>query len=204
MSGWQIALIAYVTAAITTFLPVLRLLVRKVELNGGGPAFDDSPHFTPEQKLLLSQHYERLRGTLGFWKTSAARYKAFHVYALTWITISTVMVPILAQAVGTDQWSKWFLSIVGAHAALLLGATRTFRIESSFKAFRQAESEFYDLYRRLLDRPQAFGNSREEQLPAYFERVEKVRQLARSAEIDNFPTVEDALQNPSNAPAAST
>jgi hypothetical protein len=204
VSGWQTALLAYVTAATATFLPVLRLLVRKVKPNGGGPGFDDSPHFTPEEKLLLSQHYERLRGTLGFWKTAAARYKAFHVYALAWITISTVMVPILAQAVGTDQWSKWFLSVVGAHAALLLAATRTFRIESSFKAFRQAESEFYDQYRRLLDRPQAFGKTREEQLPAYFETVERVRQLARSAEIDNLPSVEDALQTPPNAPKAST
>lgn len=196
MTGWQIALIVYVVLASATFLPVLRLFLRWVELKPGGPSFAESPHFSEEAKARLTQNFDRMRGTLRFWKTHAVRYRAFHVYALVWITISTVTVPVIAQAVGTDPWSRWFLSIVGAHAALLLATSRAFRIESNYRAFRDGESDFYDLYRRFLDRPQLFGESEDDQLAAYFERVDIVRQLVRSAETDNLPSVEEALRPP--------
>ncbi|MFJ4370591.1 hypothetical protein ACIP4S_41570 [Streptomyces chartreusis] len=192
MSPWAIALIIYSSLALLSFLPVLRVLVRWVDLNPGGPSFDQSPHFSDDGKLLLAQNFERMQGTLKFWKTQAERYRTFHIYSLAWISLSTVGVPLLAQATTEDPWSKWLLTVVATHSAVLLAVSRAFRVEAHYKAFRSGESEFYDLYRRMLDRPRVFGPDQREQIDRYFENVETVRRVVRSAETDNFPSVEDA------------
>jgi hypothetical protein len=73
---------------------------------------------------------QRIQGTLTFWKTQAIRYKAFHNYAVVWITVSTVAVPFIAQSVdSSNAWSKWCVSIIGAYAALLLALSRAFRTD---------------------------------------------------------------------------
>jgi hypothetical protein len=79
---------------------------------------------------------------------------------------------------------------VSAYTAVLLAFHKALKVDANYKAFRQGESEFYDLYRRLMDRPLSFGLTEEEQLSNYFEAVESVRRLIRNAEIDNFPTLE--------------
>ncbi|MFB7194417.1 hypothetical protein [Streptomyces sp. NPDC056240] len=192
MSPWAIALIIYSSLALLSFLPVLRVLVRWVDLKPGGPSFDQSPHFSEDEKLLLAQNFERMQGTLKFWKTQAERYRTFHIYSLAWISLSTVGVPLLAQATTEDPWSKWLLTVVATHSAVLLAVSRAFRVEAHYKAFRSGESEFYDLYRRMLDRPRVFGPDQREQIDRYFENVETVRKVVRNAETDNFPSVEDA------------
>lgn len=52
--------------------------------------------------------------------------------------------------------------------------------------------DFYDTYRRLLDRPQTFGSDEEAQLDAYFDEVENIRKFTRNAETDNLPTLDQA------------
>jgi hypothetical protein len=156
MDGWPAALVVYAAAAVITFVPVARNLLMPVTLHPGGDSFADSQHFSPAAQTALTQHYSRIQGTLSFWKLQAAKYKSFHTYSLIWITISTVSVPFLAQAVSADKWSKWLLTIVGAYAALLFALVRAFRVEANYKAFRHGESEFYDTYRRMLDLPGIF------------------------------------------------
>ncbi|MFD7235061.1 hypothetical protein ACFWAT_07095 [Streptomyces syringium] len=194
MSGWAIALVVYSLLALISFFPVLRALIKWLDLKPGGPSFADSPHFSEEGKSLLSQNFERMQGTLKFWKTYAERYRTFHIYSLTWISLSTVGVPLLAQAIDSDPWSKWLLTVVAAHSAILLAVSRAFRVEAHYKAFRNGESEFYDLYRRMLDRPGIFGNSETERIDKYFEQVETVRKIVRAAETDNFPSMDDVAQ----------
>jgi hypothetical protein len=194
LSAWAIALVVYSTLALTSFLPVLRVLIRWVDLKPGGPSFDQSVHFSAEGKQALTQNLERMEGTLKFWKTQAERYRTFHIYSLTWISISTVAVPLLAQATDSNPLSKWLLTVVATHSAILLAVSRAFRIEAHYKAFRSGESEFYDLYRRMLDRPGVFGESEDERIDRYFEQVETVRKIVRAAETDNFPSVEDVAQ----------
>jgi hypothetical protein len=82
------------------------------------------------------------------------------------------------------------LSIISAYAALLLALSRTFRVESNYRAFRQGESEFYDLVRQLLDNPAAFGSSEDEQLRRYFSQVATLRRAVRTAETDNISSIE--------------
>ena len=90
-----------------------------------------------------------------------------------------------------DPTSKWFLTTIAAHIALLLGFHRGLKVAERFKAFRHGESEFYDTYRRLLDRPETFGEDEKAQIDKYFEEVEVIRRFVRSAETDSLPMVED-------------
>lgn len=190
MTVWQIGIIAYTIGALVALLPTLIALFRGVKLKPGGATFDMSPNFSEENKLRLSQHYSRLGGTLAFWKKQAEQYKRFHYYSVCWTIPASVAIPFLAQALTDDPYAKWLLTIISAHIAILLSFHRGLKVERNYRAFRQGESDFYDLYRRMLDRPHTFGRTEQEQIDAYFDAVENIRKLVRNAEIDNLPTVE--------------
>jgi hypothetical protein len=189
--AWLILTLIYGLLAILTFLPTLRAMIKKVKLFPGGASFAESQHFSEDAKNLLEQHYSRLKGTLIFWKNQASKYKRFHFYCLGWTIPSAILIPIITQAIDGSFLSKLFLTIVSSHTAILLSFHRGFKVENNLKAFRHGESEFYDLYRRLLDRPLSFGDTEDKQLENYFAEVETIRRYVRNAETDNFPTIED-------------
>jgi hypothetical protein len=166
--------------------------MKRVELHPGGDSFNNSPYFTIESKALLNQHYSRLQGTLIFWKNQAEKYKRFHYYCLYWTIPSSILIPIITQAINSDTYSKLLLTIVSTHTAVLLAFHRGFKVDRNHKAFRHGESEFYDTYRRLLDRPESFGSKESDQLLEYFKEVEKIRKFVRNAETDNLPNIEEA------------
>jgi hypothetical protein len=200
MNGWQVGLLLYIVFALLTLIPVLRVFVAGTDLYPGGPSFVDSAAFSEGAKDRLDQNFARIRGTLVFWKNQVSRYRAFHTYSVVWITLSTVAVPFLAQAISNPS-SKWCVSIIGAYAALLLALSRAFKVEDNYRTFRQGESEVYDLVRRLLDDPLSFGSSEEEQLRRYFSQVASVRRSIRGAETDNFSSIEAATQSSGASPA---
>ena len=133
-------------------------------------------------------------GTLGFWKNTVAKYKWFHYYCLIWTIPSAILIPILTQAITDDPFSKLLVTVISAYTAVLLAFHSGFKIEENFKGFRHGESEFYDLYRRFLDRPNSFGDTAEEQINAYFQEVEIVRRFVRNAETNNLATLDEAKQ----------
>ena len=190
MSPWHIGIIVYSVVALATVAPVLIRLIRGVRLHPGGASFADTVAFSDEAKTQLNQHYSRLQGTLGFWKKQAEIYRYLHYYCLCWTIPSSVIIPFLAQAMSSDPASKWLITLVSAYTAVLLTFHRVLKIDSNYKAFRQGESEFYDLYRRMLDRPKTFGANEQEQIETYFDAVENLRKYVRNAEIDNLPTLE--------------
>jgi hypothetical protein len=198
MSPWLIAIILYALLALGTAMPVLRSLLKKIELHAGGPSFKESLHLSDKAKELLSQNFDRIYGTLLFWKKQAEIYKRFHYYTIWWTIPSAVIIPFLAQAITPDPYSKWLITLVSSHTAILLSLHKALKVERNFKAFRQGESEYYDLYRRLLDRPTAFGETEEDQLNNYFDAVENVRKYVRNAETDNFPAIEQVKTQLSN------
>ncbi len=192
---WMTAIIIYILLAILSFIPVLIAILRKVKLHAGGFGFEKSPHFSEHNKELLEQHYSRIYGTLIFWKNQAEWRKRFHYYTLFWTIPISICIPVLVQYVDSSTQSKIFLTIISTHTALLISFHRALKIENNFRAFRNGESEFYDLYRSLLDRPQSFGKSQDEQIENYFIEVEKIRKLVRTSETDNFPMLEETKTN---------
>lgn len=191
MSPWLVAILAYFLAALLTGLPILLAVLRGVKLHPGGSSFDESTEFSSEAKQRLTQHYSRMQGTLAFWKKQAELYKRLHYYILCWTIPSSVLIPILAQAVNADPWSRWMITGVSAFTAILLAFYKALKVDANHKAFRQGESEFYDTYRRMLDRPETFGRTENKRLDRYFDAVENLRKFIRNAEIDNLPSLEE-------------
>lgn len=192
MNIWLIFIIAYSFLIFISFLPILRVIFfSSVKPVKDGFSFQDAINFSEDAKTRLEQNFIRINGTLGFWKREAEKYKRLHYYFLIWITIASVIVPVLSQTIDSnDIYSKTFLTLVSTHAAISMAFYRILKIENNYKIFRIGESEFYDLYRRIMDDPTIFGDDEETQLSKYFAEVEKIRQKMRNAEINNFPSIE--------------
>lgn len=198
MSPWLIVIIAYLLVSLITLIPALRAWLKPISLNPGGPSFADSPYFSDDAKLRLAQNYERIQGTLSFWKHEAKKYEATHVYCMMWLIVLSALVPVLTQVTrsyGSDDiFSSIFLTITTTHIVLVTSLHKFFKVETNFKAFRLGESEFYDVYRGLLDNPRLFGETEDEQLITYFEKVSLIRKGVRSAETDTYAGLEEIRQ----------
>ncbi|NKN15263.1 DUF4231 domain-containing protein [Rhizobium laguerreae] len=196
--AWLGAMAIYVGLALLSGLPVLSAIFRKIELHPGGPAFDKSIHFSEPAREKLHQHYQRIQGTLAFWKKQAEKYKRAHYYCLFWTIPSAVVIPFLVQASSNNPIAKWLITIISAYSAILLALHRALKIAENYRAFREGESNFYDTYRRMLDRPYTFGDTENAQLDRYFDEVENLRKFVRNAETDNTPSLEQAKSQVSN------
>lgn len=195
LDKWVLVIFIYLIIAALTFIPVLKAILKKIKLFDGGASFNESIYFTDEGKKLLNQHYSRIQGTLIFWKNQAEKYKLFHYYCLIWSIPISIFIPILTQLLEVNFYSKLFLTVISSHAALLIGFHQGLRVESNYRAYRNGESDFYDLYRQMLDEPQSFGETESEQITNYIKQAAIVRKLVRNAEINNFPTLEDIKAN---------
>ena len=194
MTIWESLVALYIFVAVVTFLPTAKALLSGVKLNEGGASFEKS-NFTPDGKERLTNHFSRLQGTLAFWKKQAMQNQRFHYYCLWWTIISSTLMPFLTQAIDPkDAASKWLLTVISAHIALVLAFHRGLKVAERFKGFRHGESEYYDLYRRFLDRSETFGTDENTQIAKYFEETEIIRKFVRNAETDSLPTVEDVKE----------
>lgn len=194
VNGWAIAIAAYILAATLSLMPFVRVAFRKVlPLNPAGPGLDEvAPHLLDDGiKARLRQNEERLIGTLGFWKRQAQMYRLLNNYVIFWMIVASTLTPVLTQAITSDPASRWLLTLVASHTAVVVAVARAFRVSEQHTAYRQGESDYYDLRRALLDNPAVFGDTSEKQFLAYIEAVAKIRRRVRDAETDNIPSVDD-------------
>lgn len=203
MDIYEIIFWLYLALALITLLPTIKNIFVGVKLHPGGVSFEDCVHFSEDNRKRLSDHYSRLMGTLGFWKKRAKTYTSFHYYSITWTILSAWAVPILASlspdSPNGTNFSKLLIVLVSGHVALALSFHKGLKVADGMKAFRHGESEFYDLYRRLLDRPHTLGQNENEQIDTYFTEVERIRKFVRSAETESLPTIEDIKSSDQNA-----
>ncbi len=192
MNSWIVAIVVYLSFAVGGFLPTLIAILKGVRPHANGKSFEESPHYSEEAKAKLTQHFSRIAGTLGFWKKQAEIYRRLHYYTLVWTIPASVGIPFLVQAIDNDPASKWLVTVVSAHTAILLAFHKALKVDANFRTWREGESHFYDLYRKMLDRPDAFGDSEPKQLASYFDAVENLRMFIRNAELDNTPSIAEA------------
>jgi hypothetical protein len=138
MTHWQIALAAYLTLALVSVGPAIFAILAKIPLHPGGPAFEDAPHFSQEAKIRLRQNYDRMLGTLGFWKKQAVKYERMHIYRMSWIIVLSFATPALTQIIPQykdDPYASLFLNIATLHIALITSIHKFLKVEVNFKRF---------------------------------------------------------------------
>jgi len=188
VTNFDKAAIIYIVIVGVSLIPTIKAIFKKIKLHPGGDSFDKS-NFSNTGKDLLSSHYTRINGTLVFWKNQAEKFRFFHYYVIFWSATVGIIVPILIQYNSTNQ-ARVLLTIMTVHIAVIQSLHKVFKVENSYKAFRLGESEFYDLYRRMLDMPEKFGEDEDVQITTYFEKVELIRVKVRNSEVDNLPFLE--------------
>jgi len=111
---------------------------------------------------------------------------------LLWTIPSAVIIPTLTPFITDGDFSKITVTVISAVTAILLAFHRGLKVEDNLKVFRHGESEFYDLVRRMLDKPELLGDTEKEIVSNYFEEVERIRRFVRNAETDNLATPDEA------------
>jgi len=192
MDLWFISSIVYFSIAFLSFIPVLSVLLKRIKFSKEEP-FNESSYFNDDEKKKLGQNYARMQGALLYSKNQVLKYKSFHYYTLIWTIPSSVAIPILIQYISNIS-SKIFLTLVSAFCAILLSFHKAFNVEESYKTSRLSESAFYDTVRRLIERPESFGNTKEVQLASYFAEVEVIRKSMREAELSSIPTLTETKE----------
>ena len=191
MTGWFAALMVLGASILLTSAHILVALLRRVRLHKAGPGFEDLPEFSEAARRKLEANYQRMQGTLLYWKNRAALSERIYTYTILWNIESGVAIPVLLKEYDPgDIWARAFLTTLAAWNTVMIALNRSFKAEATHRGFRQTESDFYDLRRRLLDRPESFGTDENERLQRYFEAVERVRQAGRDVETDNYPSAE--------------
>ncbi|HTD17477.1 MAG TPA: hypothetical protein VK673_19995 [Chthoniobacterales bacterium] len=204
MDYWLVSTWVYVALALGSFIPVWRAARRKITKtdveSSASQAKETIAKARPIDGLddtireVMSLNFERLAGTLMFWKFEAAKYRAAHFYCLFWTIPSAVLIPILTQAVGGSPSGTTLVTVISAFTAILLAFHRGLKIEENYRGFRHGESEFYDLFRRMLDRPAALGKDPKAQIDSYLIETETIRRFVRNAETNNMATLDEARQ----------
>ncbi len=193
MSGWIVFIVTYLVLAAVTLFPTVKAMMKKFDLQEAKFSFTDALHFSDDQKTRLEHHYSRLQGTLVFWKNNAEKYGYLHFYCVFWIIIGGIATPVLIQAidVSNPNVSKWCVTIVAIHVALLSAVHKGFKVEQNYKNFRLGESEYFDLRRRVLDQPHLLATDTEAQIAEYFSTTEAIRRDMRNKEIDSIASFEE-------------
>ena len=199
---WLVAIWTYVAVALLTFIPVWRAISRKVSEEDTKASLKKATtsiaeakpkeELTKEVREAIRLNFERLSGTLVFWKFEAAKYKAAHYYCLFWTIPSAVLIPILTQASVGTPLGTMLVTVISAFTAILLAFHKGLKIEENYRAFRHGESEFYDLFRRILDRPAALAEKVDGRLDAYLVETETIRRFIRNSETNNMATLDEA------------
>lgn len=190
MTAYDIAAVAYGAVILLIFVYCSWPLLFGSKLKPSGPLFRESPHFTEEQRDRLEQHYERIRGTLEFWKGKAKGFVRVHYYCVVFTIVSSWAVPLISATAPDISHAKWLILAMSSHIALAISLHRGLNVADNMRVFRHGESEFYDLTRKLLDSPKEFGVSAEEQINSYFQQVADLRRFVRRQETECTPVVE--------------
>jgi hypothetical protein len=119
---WTAATLGYVTLAVFSFIPVWRASVRKVTKKDVEDSLAQATNTIGKSRPLgglddavreaIALNFERLAGTLVFWKFEAAKYRAAHYYCLFWTIPSAVLIPILTQAVSGSSSGTTLVTVV--------------------------------------------------------------------------------------------
>jgi hypothetical protein len=182
---WLAASVVLLLGILGTIVPVALAFLKKIKLDKPTSWFDKATVLGAQQQRLLD-HEARIQGTLLFWKNKAAAHGRLHSSSVLWSLFSAVSLPVLVQLYEKSlMWSNVFLTTLTFWTGLVVALAHTFKSEELYRGFRQCESDYYDLTRRLLDYPAKTEQELDAQVDAYLETVYRIRALGRDVETNS-------------------
>jgi hypothetical protein len=179
---WFWATVALVFAILFTVIPLLRKFTEKIELSAVQPWFHESDDLG-DQKERVINNFERIRGSLVYWKKKAAAFNALDDARVFWSIISSVTLPVLVQVYDSSQlFANVFFTSLTVWTGGLVTYAYTVKAEQKYQGFRAIESDYYDASRDLLDFAKDSPDNLNERVDHYIRTVAKIREMARDVE----------------------
>ncbi|MDF5723122.1 MAG: hypothetical protein PUP91_22140 [Rhizonema sp. PD37] len=189
INPWAIGILILCIGILITIIPIFNAFLKKIDLHSVETWFDNASNLGAQQQRL-KEHFDRIRGTLVYWKNKAAAYQRLDSARVTWSLISGVSLPVLVQFYNaTDKWAVGFMTVLTTWTGLIVTLAYTLKAEQKYQGFRQQESDYYDISRTLLDFPEKDPDRLEQQVDEYIEKVAHIRRVARQVETDSPPSV---------------
>jgi hypothetical protein len=184
---WLAASCGLLSTIVATVIPVACAFLKRIKLVKASSWFEHATLLGSQQQRLLD-HEARIQGTLLFWKNKAAAHGRLRNASVLWSVFSAVSLPVLVQLFEKQLiWSNVFLTTLTVWTGLIVAAAHAFKSEELHRGFRQCESDYYDLTRRLLDNLADDPKQLKAQVDAYLETVSRIREFGRDVET-NSPT----------------
>jgi hypothetical protein len=186
---WRAGITALTVSIAVTIVPIVVSFLGISRLNPQERWFDTADYLGP-QKERVEDHFSRMVGTLMYWKSKAAAHYRLHLARVVWSLASAVSLPVLIQRYEPDNaWSVIFMTMLTTWTGFVVALAYTLKSEEKYQGFRQQESDFYDVSRRLLD--SARGKTDEDlrtQVDQYIREVNEVRKVGRRVETGSPPS----------------
>lgn len=197
-SPWFVALSVLIVGILTTIVSLAEAFLNQVRLDEAPKWIEQATNLGGQKQRVL-EHYERLKGTLVYWKNDAAAHNRLHNARVFWSLLSAVLLPVLVRLYdGTEQWSLIFMTVFTTWTGLIVALAYTFKSEQRYQGMRQQESDYYDLARRLLDFADSNDPDIKDVVDQYIADTEAIRQMARRVETGAPPSAVDFLAKKSS------
>ena len=191
-NGWAVALAVLATFILSTVVSVAQALLHQVKLDKA-PVWMEGSKLLGSERERVEDHYDRLKGTLVYWKNEAAAYRRLHFARVVWSLLSAVLLPVLIQFYKpNDPWAKAFLTSLTTWTGLVVALAYTLKAEHRYQGMRQQESDYYDSARDFLDSLKPDDPSLVSKVEAYFAATRAIRRTARKVETGAPPSATDA------------
>lgn len=185
---WLAGVVVLIIAIVTTLIPIVFGYFSFVELNDPGEWFDTAEQLGSEKERVIT-HYSRIIGTLRFWKSRAAAHHRLHLARVIWSLLSAVLLPVLVQFYDkSNTWAVLFMTILTTWTGIIVALAFTLKSEEKYQGYRQQESDFYDISRKLLDLSKRGDPKLEKKIDAYIEIVSEIRKIGRKVETGSPPS----------------
>jgi len=179
---WFYATIALAFAILSTIAPVVRKFLKKVELDASAPWFEDAIDLG-EEKDRVEENFQRIHGSLVYWKNNAAAFNSLDDARVFWSIVSSVTLPVLVQIYDSSEvFANVFFTSLTVWTGALVTYAYTVKAEQKYQGFRAIESDYYDLSRELLDFARNEPDNLKKRVDQYIHMVAKIRELARDVE----------------------
>lgn len=189
---WGVIMILFFICVLLSVIIICKVFKPKFNVKSVGQkqennAFDGIPLVSDELKQWLEKHYESLIPLLTIWQRRAWRYGAMHYFVVIWTAIISLSLPFIIPYIGDGNYSKILVQVATAFSAIMFGLHSTFKMKELYQKYRLFESSVYTLVRKMKNDPESFGDEDSKRRINYANAIEKIREGARSVEIDNVP-----------------
>jgi len=188
---WGIAIVGFLLLAPMTAVGYAMVTRPRFDVRSAGDktlaTFDGAPFIDQPLTGWLETHYKQTEPVLRVWQHRAWTFGWVHYYTVAWTTAIALSLPFLVQDVSSATHAKQFVQIISAFAAITYGMHSAFRVQQQYQNYRLCESSIYTLIRRMRSNPDSFGKTPEERFKKYCDGVEKIREQARSGELNHVP-----------------